>query len=69
MSQNRCSLCRKKTNLLGFKCNYCDKLFCSGHRLPEEHKCEADYKQSSIAENKKKRLDEAALPSHNYIHI
>ena len=25
---------------LPFKCNYCQKLFCTKHRLPKNHNCE-----------------------------
>ncbi|HMB51618.1 MAG TPA: AN1-type zinc finger protein [Natronoarchaeum rubrum] len=26
---------------LAFKCNYCDRVFCTEHRLPERHDCKA----------------------------
>lgn len=40
---NRCFSCNKRVGLTGFKCR-CDYVFCGAHRLPEEHKCDFDYK-------------------------
>lgn len=33
-----CSFCKKKESL-PFKCKFCSEIFCSEHRLPENHKC------------------------------
>lgn len=49
----RCWKCNTKIGLTGFKCA-CDYVFCSKHRLPEEHECSFDYKsrdQSKISKN------------------
>jgi len=35
-----CSYCGKE-DMLPYKCSYCEKSFCSQHRLPENHECEA----------------------------
>ncbi|XP_031473789.1 zinc finger A20 and AN1 domain-containing stress-associated protein 4-like [Nymphaea colorata] len=40
---NRCSSCRKRVGLTGFRCR-CGLTFCSSHRYPEAHKCDYDYK-------------------------
>ena len=40
---NRCSSCRKKVGLTGFRCR-CGDLFCSRHRYSETHDCSFDYK-------------------------
>lgn len=40
--KNRCSVCRAKVGLLGFKCR-CEGLFCSLHRHADAHKCSFDY--------------------------
>ena len=49
---NRCSTCRKRVGLTGFKCR-CGKLFCGSHRYADEHSCAFDYKtagRQAIAE-------------------
>ena len=40
---NRCSGCRKKVGLTGFRCR-CGDLFCSEHRYSDRHECSYDYK-------------------------
>ncbi|XP_059296254.1 zinc finger A20 and AN1 domain-containing stress-associated protein 4 [Lycium ferocissimum] len=40
---NRCSVCRKKVGLTGFKCR-CGTTFCGTHRYPEIHGCPFDFK-------------------------
>lgn len=35
----RCFSCRKKLDILPFKCRRCAELFCGDHRLPESHNC------------------------------
>ncbi|SFM22443.1 hypothetical protein SAMN04488696_0439 [Methanolobus profundi] len=35
----KCWICGKEENI-PFKCRFCGKVFCSGHRLPEQHACE-----------------------------
>ncbi|KAE8661799.1 Zinc finger A20 and AN1 domain-containing stress-associated protein 7 [Hibiscus syriacus] len=42
-SANRCSVCRKKVGLTGFKCR-CESTFCGEHRYPEKHECSFDFK-------------------------
>ncbi|PKA66074.1 Zinc finger A20 and AN1 domain-containing stress-associated protein 6 [Apostasia shenzhenica] len=39
----RCSVCRKRAGLMGFKCR-CGSAFCSAHRYPESHNCSFDFK-------------------------
>ncbi|KAL8526326.1 hypothetical protein ACS0TY_015515 [Phlomoides rotata] len=40
---NRCSTCRKKVGLTGFRCR-CGVTFCGTHRYPEKHGCPFDFK-------------------------
>ncbi|KAG8647059.1 zinc finger A20 and AN1 domain-containing stress-associated protein 4 [Manihot esculenta] len=41
---NRCSTCRKRVGLTGFKCR-CGTTFCGTHRYPEKHGCTFDFKK------------------------
>lgn len=46
----RCSFagCNKKVGMLNqFKCR-CDLMFCSIHKLPEDHNCQYNYKNDKI---------------------
>ncbi|CAN6297508.1 unnamed protein product [Urochloa humidicola] len=50
---NRCTACRKKVGLLGFRC-CCGETFCGAHRYAEKHACSFDYKRAGrerIAKN------------------
>jgi hypothetical protein len=40
---SRCSGCRRKVGLTGFRCR-CGDLFCSDHRYSDRHDCSYDYK-------------------------
>lgn len=40
---SRCSGCRRKVGLTGFRCR-CGDLFCSEHRYSDRHDCSYDYK-------------------------
>ncbi|KAD5508733.1 hypothetical protein R6Q59_030647 [Mikania micrantha] len=40
---NRCSGCRRKVGLTGFRCR-CGEMFCSDHRYSDRHDCCYDYK-------------------------
>ncbi|KAL2330839.1 hypothetical protein Fmac_018420 [Flemingia macrophylla] len=40
---NRCSGCRRKVGLTGFRCR-CGHLFCAEHRYSDRHDCTYDYK-------------------------
>ncbi|GLT68926.1 hypothetical protein SLA2020_411180 [Shorea laevis] len=42
---NRCSFCRKRVGLTGFKCR-CGQTFCSQHRYSDKHECTFDYKSA-----------------------
>jgi len=44
---NKCSKCTKKVGVLGHKCK-CGSTYCKGHRLPEDHDCEYDFKQEGL---------------------
>ncbi|XP_077214708.1 zinc finger A20 and AN1 domain-containing stress-associated protein 5-like [Tasmannia lanceolata] len=43
LAVNRCSGCRKKVGLTGFRCR-CGDLFCAEHRYSDRHVCSFDYK-------------------------
>ncbi|KAK9938823.1 hypothetical protein M0R45_015542 [Rubus argutus] len=40
---NRCTTCRRRVGLTGFKCR-CGMNFCGTHRYPEQHACGFDFK-------------------------
>ncbi|KAK9126414.1 hypothetical protein Scep_015260 [Stephania cephalantha] len=40
---NRCSTCRKRVGLTGFRCR-CGTMFCGAHRYAEQHGCTFDFK-------------------------
>ncbi|KAL2326468.1 hypothetical protein Fmac_025526 [Flemingia macrophylla] len=40
---NRCSGCRRRVGLTGFRCR-CGDLFCADHRYSDRHDCSYDYK-------------------------
>ncbi|KAF5727524.1 zinc finger A20 and AN1 domain-containing stress-associated protein 3 [Tripterygium wilfordii] len=40
---NRCTTCRRRVGLTGFKCR-CEMVFCGTHRYPEQHACDFDFK-------------------------
>ncbi|KAL1561967.1 switch-activating protein Sap1 [Salvia divinorum] len=42
---NRCSGCRRKVGLTGFRCR-CGDLFCADHRYSDRHACSYDYKSA-----------------------
>jgi len=39
-----CLICKKKLGLLGFTCK-CKNIYCSLHRMAENHSCSFDYKK------------------------
>ncbi|MED6205253.1 Candidapepsin-3 [Stylosanthes scabra] len=41
--QNRCTTCKRRVGLTGFKCR-CGLTLCGTHRYPEQHGCEFDFK-------------------------
>jgi len=45
-SVNRCSSCRKRVGLTGFRCR-CDQTFCGEHRYSDRHGCTYDYKAAA----------------------
>ncbi|KAG0483087.1 hypothetical protein HPP92_011171 [Vanilla planifolia] len=46
---NRCSTCRKRVGLTGFRCR-CGDLFCARHRYSDTHDCSFDYKAAGREE-------------------
>ncbi|KAL8088185.1 zinc finger A20 and AN1 domain-containing stress-associated protein 8-like [Apium graveolens] len=42
----RCSTCRKRVGLTGFKCR-CGKLYCGSHRYSDKHECSFDYQTAA----------------------
>ncbi|KAJ4724227.1 Zinc finger A20 and AN1 domain-containing stress-associated protein 8 [Melia azedarach] len=43
---NRCSSCKKRVGLTGFKCR-CGNMFCSSHRYSDKHNCPFDYRTAA----------------------
>lgn len=48
-----CSYCGEEVEV-PFKCKFCDEIFCSSHRLPENHECVGldKYKEESKSDSK-----------------
>ncbi|EOY32594.1 PREDICTED: zinc finger A20 and AN1 domain-containing stress-associated protein 8 [Theobroma cacao] len=42
----RCSTCKKRVGLTGFKCR-CGNLFCTSHRYSDKHDCPFDYRTAA----------------------
>ncbi|GER45194.1 A20/AN1-like zinc finger family protein [Striga asiatica] len=42
---SRCSGCRRKVGLAGFRCR-CGEVFCASHRYSDRHDCSYDYKSA-----------------------
>ena len=49
--QKKCIICNKKLSLTDQKCR-CGIIFCSRHRLPEQHNCTYDFKTEKMDQNK-----------------
>ncbi|MFX1325523.1 MAG: AN1-type zinc finger domain-containing protein [Promethearchaeota archaeon] len=45
-----CYFCNEKFEDLPYRCTFCGMLFCSQHRLPENHECPFDLRKSSSIE-------------------
>ena len=43
-NKKKCFSCSKKLGLLGIECK-CGYVYCNGHRLPESHDCDFDFRQ------------------------
>lgn len=50
--KNRCALCNCKLKITDIECR-CEFKYCMKHRMPENHKCNVDYKE--IAKQKIKK--------------
>lgn len=42
-NKGRCWECKKRVGLLGYTCK-CEYVFCSNHRMAEQHDCDFDFK-------------------------
>ena len=54
---NRCAFndCNIKLKLTDYQCK-CGNIFCNLHRLPEQHNCSYDYKNTLNKDNEKENL-------------
>ncbi|KAJ9139700.1 hypothetical protein P3X46_030409 [Hevea brasiliensis] len=43
---SRCSTCKKRVGLTGFKCR-CGNFFCASHRYSDKHNCPFDYRNAA----------------------
>ncbi|MHA2038446.1 MAG: AN1-type zinc finger domain-containing protein [Promethearchaeota archaeon] len=43
-----CYFCRTKLDDIPYRCKFCGMVFCSNHRLPENHECPFDLKGKSM---------------------
>ncbi|KRX09400.1 hypothetical protein PPERSA_04706 [Pseudocohnilembus persalinus] len=55
-NKERCWNCNRKCGLNGIECK-CGFVYCSKHRLPEQHDCQFDHKQRARELNKQKLED------------
>jgi hypothetical protein len=46
----KCYFCKKKIDGIPFRCTFCGMVFCSLHRIPENHDCPFDLRKSSEIE-------------------
>lgn len=66
---NQCATqkCKKSISIFRFKCSYCQKEYCTKHRLPEEHSCESNFKEK---DKLKECLEKQHVKdSHGYIQF
>lgn len=49
---SKCFKCARKTGIYGYKCK-CNNHYCKVHRIPEEHECTYDFKESGKKELEK----------------
>lgn len=42
----KCAFCGENAEILPFKCHRCGKVYCSEHRMPENHNCSQEKKES-----------------------
>mmetsp|Transcript_19889 Transcript_19889/g.36688 ORF Transcript_19889/g.36688 Transcript_19889/m.36688 type:complete len:124 (+) Transcript_19889:3796-4167(+) len=43
---DRCASCSRRVGLMGFNCR-CGFVYCTKHRLPEEHDCSFDHQKAA----------------------
>lgn len=56
--KHKCSKCKRIIRDIPFRCKYCKNLFCSKHRLPEDHNCkELEENKSHNLENWKDKIN------------
>lgn len=48
----KCGFCNKKMGLLSFECIYCNIVFCTHHRCPEDHVCSMMEKVRALSKEK-----------------
>jgi len=59
MSREYCSKCNKELKVFSeiFKCHRCNNIFCSKHRLPEEHDCPVSFKKDIFKEKEVEEIE------------
>ena len=56
-----CYYCREDAGFLPYKCKFCGMIFCSAHRIPENHDCAFDLLPKSGIDNSMDLFYEDAL--------
>lgn len=54
---SKCYFCNEKIDAIPYTCTFCGMLFCSKHRIPENHECPFDLRKSSEIEVSLNKLD------------
>jgi membrane associated rhomboid family serine protease len=67
----KCSFCEEGVEYLPFGCSYCGNKFCKKHRLPENHNCSLEFKDSrnlvkKIISNPEKTASEIDVSQPNF---
>lgn len=59
-----CNFCKKKIKELPFRCHRCGKIYCSKHRLPEDHHCLELEKEKSRNQERWKNTFESSFQQY-----
>lgn len=67
----KCSFCEESGEYLPFSCSFCGNKFCKTHRLPENHNCSLEFKDSrslvkKITSNPEKTASEIDISQPNF---
>lgn len=61
----KCTKCHRHIREYPFKCHHCGRLFCSRHRLPEDHYCKEIIERRRHNQEKWKETIKTTIPNNN----